>query len=87
MLFSDISTLQSDCTDGDVRLVNGNTEYEGRVEVCINKAWGTVCSIEHNSWWWRWGWHDWDLSESNIVCKQIGHMELGNLFSDIMTEK
>lgn len=32
----------SNCTDGEVRLFGGATEYEGTVEVCINNAWGTV---------------------------------------------
>lgn len=31
----------SNCTDGQVRLFGGTTEYEGTVEVCNNNAWGT----------------------------------------------
>jgi len=27
------------CTYGDVRLVGGSNQYEGRVEVCINDQW------------------------------------------------
>ena len=29
--------------DGDVRLADGATEYEGRVELFYNEQWGTVC--------------------------------------------
>ena len=29
-------TARGNCTYGDVRLVGGSTQYEGRVEVCIN---------------------------------------------------
>ena len=63
----------SDCNDGDIRLEGGQTEYEGRVEICLNKAWGTVCS-DYYSWT---GTSLWDIRDSNVVCRQLGHMELG----------
>ena len=37
------------CTIGDVRLVGNGSINEGRLEVCINGAWGTVCSDEFDS--------------------------------------
>ena len=68
----------SDCEDGDVRLVGGNTQYEGRVEVCINHVWGTVCSSRYSSWWWFSRYY-WGTPDSNVVCRQLGHMELGTI--------
>ena len=65
IMSSDISTERSSCNDGDVRLVGGNTENEGRVEVCINNAWGTVC---HNSWGYQ---------DANVVCGQLGYLQQG----------
>ena len=40
-------TSYENCTTGSVRLadmITTNTTAEGRVEVCINQAWGTVCN-------------------------------------------
>ena len=72
------NTLMSDCADGDVRLVGGDTEYEGRVEVCINRAWGTICSRGYNGWWW-YHYYSWGSPDSNVVCRQLEHMELGTI--------
>lgn len=51
---------RSDCLDGDVRLVNGTTSYEGRVEICYDGVWGSVC----DSYWSYW--------DAAIVCLQLG---------------
>ncbi len=34
----------ADCDIGEVRLVGGDSCNEGRVEVCMNDRWGTVCN-------------------------------------------
>ena len=43
-----------------VRLVGGATKYEGRVEVKINKLWGTICNKE------------WSLPNVDVICRQLG---------------
>ena len=55
----------SSCTYGDVRLVDGPSIYEGRVEVCINNVWGTVCD------------DDWEAADAEVVCHQMGYPKTG----------
>ena len=47
------------CNNGDLRLVNGSTATEGRVELCINNTYGSVCDN-------RWG-----LADAEVVCRQL----------------
>ena len=58
-------TSLSECSDGDVRLAGGYGFYEGRVEVCINQAWGTVCD------------NNWNYNDANVVCGQLGFLMQG----------
>lgn len=55
------------CHDGDVRLVEGNTKLEGRVEICMKNAWGTVCD------------DGWNSEDARVVCRQLGLSTAGKL--------
>ena len=59
------------CYDGDVRLVDGRQPNEGRVEVCFNQTWGTICQwISPFSW---------NHSQADIVCNQLGYSQAGEI--------
>ena len=47
------------CIHGEIRLV-GRNNILGRVEICLNGVWGTVCD------------NGWDSRDARVVCRQLG---------------
>ena len=47
--------------DGEIRLVNGTIEQEGRAEICLNGVWGGICQTS------------WGTSDALVFCKGLGY--------------
>ena len=54
----DKRTEDGDCSDGELRLQNGSSVREGRAEICVNRAWGTICN------------HNYGITDAQTICLQ-----------------
>ena len=73
--YSPPSLPPDSCATGSVRLVGLGSSIKigyGRVEMCYNNAWGTIC-----------GDSGWNYRAAEVVCDQLGFN--GTLTSDDMT--
>ena len=55
----------ANCVDGEVRLVGGSNIAQGRVEVCMDGRWGTVCNKSQEG-------------VAEAVCSQLGFLRQSN---------
>ena len=67
--------VDDNCTHGDLRIASrtdssGSMYSEGRLEVCVNGAWGTVCDSAYGS------------RDAHVACTQLGYGDEGIFFTD-----
>ena len=63
-----LTILSALCEESDIRLAGGDSY--GRIEVCSNGLWGTICSDEF-----------WDDHDARVLCKQLGFAQYGKISS------
>ncbi len=54
-----------ECPSGEVRLMDGSRAEEGRVELCHNGFWRSICD------------QNWSQEDAVVVCTQLGLPKLG----------
>ena len=61
----------SSCANGDLRLVNGSSSMEGRVEICYNSSYHTICD------------DFWDNLDAAVVCRHLGFNQSPGMYVNI----
>ena len=60
--------ITSGCANGAIRLAGtGSSSTQGRVEVCNNNQWGTVCD------------DTWNNLDASVACFQLGYSNEGRV--------
>ena len=57
--------LDLNCVNGDIRLNSSSSVGRGRLELCYNNLWGTVCNS------------GWDSADTQVACRQLGFPTFG----------
>jgi len=53
------------CNNRDLRLAGSAVPAQGRVELCWNETWGTICD------------GFWSTNDANVACRQLGYADSG----------
>ena len=59
--------------EGDIRLVGGPHNWEGRVEIFWNGTWGTISDPQ------------WTVNDARVVCRQLQHASGSGILHDVLS--
>ena len=51
--------ITASCPDGEIRLVGTSSVFGGRVEICVEQSWTTVCDAY------------WGNEDASVLCRQL----------------
>ena len=58
-------SIEAQYRDGDIRLVGGSYQWEGRVEIYFSGTWGTITDSQ------------WTSNDAQAVCRKMGYFKPG----------
>ena len=61
-----ILLVKDSCTTGSLRLIAEPNTHKGRIEICMDGVWGSICS------------RYWDNNDARVACHQLGYSKYGN---------
>ena len=67
VLVTDFSHFSVTCVNGDIRLQNGTQPFNGRLEICLNGTWGTICNNQFGG------------VDASVACRQLGFSRFSKL--------
>lgn len=58
------------CATGDIQLTGFTNPWHGRVDICVDGVWGSVCESGFG------------VAEAAVVCRQLGYSSLGTCMAN-----